>query len=656
MRYPLVPGRQDIALLCAVLAAAFSLAAPAAASYVNFESQHVHPIALAADGSRLFAVNTPDNRLAVYEVTPQGLVLDFEVQVGLEPVSVAVRDAGTVWVVNHLSDSISIVDLALESVIATLHVGDEPTDVVFAGSPTVRAFVAVSQEDAIKIYNPANLAAAPVVVPVFASDPQALAVSGDRLKVYAAVFESGNETTIAGFQEVLDHGGLPPPNPQGRPDVGLILKRQNNVWVDEAGRNYNDSHPYTLPDHDVVVLDANAPVPVPSYFDHLGTLNYNIGVHPLTGRVYVSHTDALNHIRFEPALRGRFIRTRMAIVNPASPGNPALVDLNPHIDYDVTPGPPAEIALSLSQPGGMAFAPGGGTIYMTALGSGKVAVLDDNANVIDRIAVGEGPSGVALDAQDERLYVLNRFESTISVVNTANRQVIDVLPLFDPSPSEVTAGRRFLYDARITSGHGDAACASCHAGANLDGIAWDLGDPNGPILPPPPNQIDPFLTGFHPMKGPLVTQTLRGLDTTQPFHWRGDRPDFEDFNPAFVSLMGRAAPLSAGDMQAYKDFIFTVIYPPNPNQNLDRTFPNPPTGPSAEDGRQAFLNQRLDGIFRCVDCHALPTGTNGLLVNGAALLDHAGLQDPAAPEHVREDRPYLGAGGEEAGLRLRARR
>ncbi len=213
MRYPRIPG--NIGFLCA--AVCLVATAPAFASFVNFESQQVHPIALSADGSRLFAVNTPDNRLAVYAVTPQGLVLDFEVQVGLEPVSVAVRDASTVWVVNHLSDSISIVDLATENVIATLIVGDEPADVVFAGSPTVRAFVAVSQEDAIKIYDPSNLGAAPVVVPVFGSDPTALAVSPDRLKVYAAVFESGNETTIAGFQDVLDHGGLPPPNPPGTP-------------------------------------------------------------------------------------------------------------------------------------------------------------------------------------------------------------------------------------------------------------------------------------------------------------------------------------------------------------------------------------------------------------------------------------------------------
>src|SRR5262249_53921129 len=47
--------------------------AAAASSFVNFESGHVRPLALSPDGSRLFAVNTPDNRLAVYDVTDTDL-------------------------------------------------------------------------------------------------------------------------------------------------------------------------------------------------------------------------------------------------------------------------------------------------------------------------------------------------------------------------------------------------------------------------------------------------------------------------------------------------------------------------------------------------------------------------------------------------------
>ncbi len=32
-------------------------------------------------------------------------------------------------------------------------------------------------------------------------------------------------------------------------------------------------------------------------------------------------------------------------------------------------------------------------------------------------------------------------------------------------------------------------------------------------------------TTFHPMKGPMTTQTLRGMATHGALHWRGDRVD-----------------------------------------------------------------------------------------------------------------------------------
>src|SRR5262245_30448098 len=82
-------------------------------AFVNFESGHVRPLATSPDGTRLFAVNTPDNRLEIYNITAgaPGLTLAGEVAVGLEPVAVAARTSATpghveAWVVNHLSDSV----------------------------------------------------------------------------------------------------------------------------------------------------------------------------------------------------------------------------------------------------------------------------------------------------------------------------------------------------------------------------------------------------------------------------------------------------------------------------------------------------------------------------------------------------------------------
>src|SRR5215813_9258185 len=84
------------------------------AAFTTFESGQVRPLALSPDGARLFAVNTPDDYLEIFAVSPVdgSLVHEASVPAGLEPVAVAARSNTEVWVVNHLSDSVSIIDLA----------------------------------------------------------------------------------------------------------------------------------------------------------------------------------------------------------------------------------------------------------------------------------------------------------------------------------------------------------------------------------------------------------------------------------------------------------------------------------------------------------------------------------------------------------------
>src|SRR5262249_49183886 len=121
-----------------------SSSASAASSFTLFESGQVRPLALSPSGDRLFAVNTPDNRLEIFGITVDGLTALGSVVVGLEPVAVAARSDAEVWVVNHVSDSISIVDVGdpgAARVVRTLLVGDEPRDIVFAGPGGARAFV-----------------------------------------------------------------------------------------------------------------------------------------------------------------------------------------------------------------------------------------------------------------------------------------------------------------------------------------------------------------------------------------------------------------------------------------------------------------------------------------------------------------------------------
>src|SRR5690242_5299439 len=122
---------RSLAITVVALGVLVARHAGAQTTFTNFESGHVRPLALSPNGSRLFAVDTPDNRLEIYGVGNGTLTLQAEVPVGLEPVAVAARTDTEVWVVNHLSDSVSIVQIdtvtpANSRVIRTLHTCDEP--------------------------------------------------------------------------------------------------------------------------------------------------------------------------------------------------------------------------------------------------------------------------------------------------------------------------------------------------------------------------------------------------------------------------------------------------------------------------------------------------------------------------------------------------
>ena len=75
----------------------------------------------------------------------------------------------------------------------------------------------------------------------------------------------------------------------------------------------------------------------------------------------------------------------------------------------------------------------------------------------------------------------------------------------------------------------------------------------------------------------MLTQSLRGLENQGPEHWRGDRQGdaaqaFDAFSVAFDGLLGRdAGPLAQQQMQAFREFVLQLRYPPNPMRQLDNS-------------------------------------------------------------------------------------
>ncbi len=271
----------------------------------------------------------------------------------------------------------------------------------------------------------------------------------------------------------------------------------------------------------------------------------------------------------------------------------------------------------------MAIDAAGTTLWVAAFGSSAIGVYDIAAleadtfvpDAADQIALsGGGPSGIALDEGHGRLYALTRFDNAVKVVDTATRREVAAHPLHNPEPAAVRDGRPMLYDARRTSSNGEASCAACHVFGDFDSLAWDLGNPDDVLLPS--NNPSRLLLGdpnFHPLKGPMTTQSLRGMANHGPMHWRGDRTGatrggdpldesaaFREFLGAFESLLGRDGPVADADMERFARFVLEVTYPPNPIRALDNRLT-----PAAAAGRALYFGRVTDQVQNCNGCHVL---------------------------------------------------
>lgn len=752
----------------------------AKADFIGFESGQVRPIAKSIDGKQLLVTNTSNNSLDIFSINSTGeLSLEQSLPVGLEPVSVAIHQQ-TAWVVNHVSDSISLIDIASTpaKIIRTLLVGDEPKDIVFADN---KAFITTAHRGQQRM-NPAltdvdgagdpklhqagqgradiwvfdateqgnTLGGKPLkIMSLFGDTLRGLAVTPDKSTIYAGVLNSGNQTAAVhesvmcyGYEDdeygaypcqVLDEmtspngladgylpGGRTAPgvNAEGKPQpwTSMIVKYDNDTgqWLDSKGRNFSNGVRFTLPDLDVFAIDTKS-LQQKSAYKHVGTTLFNLVVNPSNGNVYVTNTDANNNTRFEGAgdfakstVQGNIAKSRISVINPNAQTVKAR-HLNRHINYADLKGNSNVKQHSLSTPLQLAISNDGSTLYSAVIGSNKIAKLptkqleqdkywDNSGEEFDPKALSQnyltvtgGPSGLLLDESKQRLYVFTRFDNAIVTINLNDNSESQRLKLATPEPVEFSAGRQILYDANRSSSNGESACASCHVFGDTDHLSWNLGNPDGTngenpqpfptenlselgcVLIGPEDescQLLEIINGdgdkrtFAAMKGPMGTQTMRGMHNHGHMHWRGDRAigyfgndteqtldehtSFKNFIVAFEGLLGLDIHLPASvtasnkstevialenDIDDFANFMLKVALPPNPIRQLDNSL-----SVSAQRGADFFHGDRrsdgaetdtpingdsVDGV-NCQGCHGVDHsqgfyGSRGEIAHGGEI-------------------------------------
>ena len=159
-----------------------------------------------------------------------------------------------------------------------------------------------------------------------------------------------------------------------------------------------------------------------------------------------------------------------------------------------------ELDRYFSLPFGVAIAPDDLRVYLTASGTNEVAVLDLKrlvtaarapnrdalANdlsvsaryVMARIPVGRNPRGIALSSNGAQLFVANRLDDTVSVIDTATNKIARTIELGGPAVvTPQRRGERLFYSSNF-SFQRQFGCANCHLDSTFDGLQWDL-EPDG---------------------------------------------------------------------------------------------------------------------------------------------------------------------------------
>ena len=147
----------------------------------------------------------------------------------------------------------------------------------------------------------------------------------------------------------------------------------------------------------------------------IATIMMGTSVNPVSGACAVTGTYAELELRFEPNVRGHVTESRVAMLSTA--GVRTLVGLNPQINYAVPTGTQAERDSALSMPTGVAWAPDGQRLYVTALGSDKLGVVSAAGALLARVPTVTGPTGVLVDGGRQRLYVLGRFHEQLQTLS-----------------------------------------------------------------------------------------------------------------------------------------------------------------------------------------------------------------------------------------------
>ncbi|MGB8260040.1 MAG: hypothetical protein WCE75_06805 [Terracidiphilus sp.] len=548
-------------------------------------------IAASPDGARLYVLCQQAEEVRVLDATSYAVI--GKIKVGRVPRGIALSAAGDRLIVtNSWDDTLSVINTKALAVTATWPVRAEPSGVVESRDGK-RLFVANRISSDIAVLDATSGAEEKRLMAGRGSSY--LALSPDGARIYATHIYPNQDPQRTGLED------------RTAPESEVtVIDTARAVVVDR------------IPLHAIAGVFHVA-------FSADGRLGAVAGYHPknMIPLAHLEHGGAFAHTL---TLFG------------ADVGKPVEIPLD-------------ELDRYATQPFGVVVTPDKTRLFVTLGGSEAVLSIDvqkllafvrthprpasnsfacdlaASANyVVARIPVGHNPRGVALSKDGRRLFVANRLEDTISVIDTRTSKLVTTIPLEGPKTANVARhGEQTFYTARY-SFQGQIGCASCHIDSTFDGLTWDL-EPDG------------FGRDI------VDNKMLEGVRDTEPYKWNGGNPNLPtECGPRTEKYFWRSEQydnLTLADLVTY-----VRNMPTRPNR---WKLAGSEMTPAQERGRALFVRsvdkfgKPIPEINRCSYCHSGPKGTNQQLfdVGTRRPSDNGALLKTAPLTEIALTAPYL---------------
>ncbi|MEM7126592.1 MAG: putative Ig domain-containing protein, partial [Chloroflexota bacterium] len=456
--------------------------------------------------ARIWNVNPDNNSVSLFDTVTNLKVT--EIVVDEEPYSLAIAPDGRIWVSNHESATISIIDPSTLAIVQTVNLPPHSSPFGLVFSPTGNAaYVALEETGQLLKLNPTSGIQIDSVD--VGANPRQLSISADGSNVLVSRFitpllpgEEGSspQTEINGVK----YGGevLIIDSTSMIVSQVIILEHSNRLDAEHTGRGIPNYLGAPL------ISPGGFSAWVPSKQDNIlsGTLRDSI---PLD----FDHTV-------------RSVTSRIDLISNNE-------DIGGRVDHDNAGV--ANAAL---------FDPYGNYLFVALETNREVAVVDAYAanSELFRFPVERAPQGLARSTDGMTLYVHNFMERSVTVhditslVEGGNFSV-NLVATYDTVANEalspqILTGKQLFYDAIDSRLSLDSymSCASCHNDGGHDGRVWDF---------------------THLGEGLRNTISLEGHAGVGQgrLHWSANFDEVHDFENQIRNFAGGTGLMSNGDFQ-----------------------------------------------------------------------------------------------------------